>query len=709
MAEKFFQGSLYLLLVTGFCALATTGKLDSISVALVGLALLLRGYHLLKGRNATMSERWTTLFTLIYFAFYGLDYFFLSQGFVSATVHMVLFIMVVKIFSVHRERDLVYLAVIAFLMVLAAAVLTVDTAFLITFFFFTLTSVTTFVTMEMRRSEREPQVIAVSPASENRFNRAIYGAAALLALFTMVGATVIFFILPRMNMGGYLQSLGAQGEFVSGFSDSVSLGGIGRIQQSNATVMHVQVLRGVLPADVKWRGVALANFDGRRWTNPGHDVVLLQPLRNIPLDLRSVHVIPGLPLFSSMARRSTLAYRVVMEPIGSDIFFLASTPVKVSGYYREVGVSIDGSVTKQADARTIDVYEGEADTTDPAPVVRDSSSQKYRHEISATYLELPPRLDPRIPALAREITKDLHSNYAKAKAIETYLHNKLGYTLDLPGEEADPLANFLFNRKKGHCEYFASSMAIMLRTLGIPTRVINGFRGGEYNDLNRTYIIRGRDAHSWLEAYFPEYGWVTFDPTPSVPIQTGTDAWSRLALYLDALHQMWREWIINYDYSHQARLGSEISSGANSVQNRLVHWYKRKYWQILRRVKGMRGGLSSGGMVLICLLALTIIGLPFVPRAWRSIRRNRLLRNPQRAPGAAASLWYARLLKLMARRGFRKEPSETPAEFAAAIGNPEIQKDVVVFTEHYERARFADSAEDATLLPELYEEIAGKK
>lgn len=708
MAEKFFQGSLYLLLVTGFSALASTGKLESISVALVGLALLLRGYHLLKGRNVVISERWTSFFTLIYFAFYGLDYFFLSQGFISATVHMVLFIMVVKIFSVHRERDLVYLGVLSFLMVLAAAVLTVDTAFLITFFLFTLTSVTTFVTMEMRRSEREPHIIAVSPASENRFNRAIYGAAAVLAIFTLAGATVIFFILPRMNMGGYLQSLGAQGEFVTGFSDSVNLGGIGRIQQSNATVMHVQVLRGVLPAQVKWRGVALANFDGRRWSNPSHDFSLLQPLRNIPLDLRSLHVVPSLALYSSVARRSTLAYRVVMEPIGSDIFFLASTPLKLTGYYREVAVSMGGSITKSSDGRTIDVYEGEADTSDPAPLVRDSTSQRYPGEIRETYLGLPARLDPRIPALAKQITKDLDSNYAKARAIETYLRNTLGYTLDLPGEEADPLANFLFTRRKGHCEYFASSMAIMLRTLGIPSRVINGFRGGEFNDLNRTYIIRGRDAHSWLEAYFPEYGWVTFDPTPSVPAETG-DAWSRLALYMDALHQMWREWVINYDYSHQARLSSEISSGANSLQNRIFRWYKRKYWQMVRRVKGMQGGLSSGGMVLICLLALTIIGLPFVPRAWRSIRRNRLLRNPQRAPGAAASLWYGRLLKLMARRGISKAPSETPAEFAAAIPNPEIQKDVVVFTEFYERARFADSAEDAARLPELYEQIAGKK
>jgi protein-glutamine gamma-glutamyltransferase len=709
IAEKFFQGSLYILLVTGFCALATTGKLDPISLALVGYALLLRGYHLLRGRNVVISERWTSFLTLLYFVFYALDYFLLSQSFVSATVHMVLFIMVVKIFSVHRDRDLVYLAVLSFLMVLAAAVLTVDTVFLITFSLFMLTAITTFVSMEMRRSEREPRIIAVSPASENRFNRSIYGAASLLAIFTLAGATIIFFILPRMNMGGYLQSLGAQGDFVSGFSDSVRLGGIGKIQQSNAAVMHVQVLGGVLPGDVKWRGVALANFDGRRWSNPSHDVAMLQPLHDTPLDLRSLHVTTGVPLYSWVAHRPTLTYRVVMEPVGSYVFFLASTPLKINAAYPEVAISIGGSISKWGDTRTIDVYTGEADTSDPASLVRDSTSQDYPAGIAVTYLGLPSRLDPRIPALAETVTKSATSNYSRAKSIETYLRNNLGYTLELPGEEADPLANFLFERKKGHCEYFASSMAIMLRTLGIPSRVINGFRGGEYNDLNRTYIIRGRDAHSWVEAYFPEYGWVTFDPTPAVPGLSGNDAWGRLALYMDALHQVWREWVINYDFSHQARISAEISSGTSSLQSRIYRWYRRKYWQLLWRIKGMRGGLSSGGVVSLCLLALVIIALPFVPGAWRSIRRHRLLRNPQYAPGTAAGLWYARMLKLMARRGIRKAPAETPAEFASAIADPEVQKDVIVFTEYYERARFADSAEDAMRLPELYADLAAKK
>src|SRR5215470_9591807 len=124
--ERFFQWSLYLLLLTGFAALMGTGKLDFPSMALVIPALLLRGYFLLRRKDVLLPERWGNYLTIIYLAFYAADYFYFSQSFVGATVHLVLFSLVVKVFSVRRYRDLVYLIALSFMMVLAAAVLTVD-------------------------------------------------------------------------------------------------------------------------------------------------------------------------------------------------------------------------------------------------------------------------------------------------------------------------------------------------------------------------------------------------------------------------------------------------------------------------------------------------------------------------------------------------------------------------------------------------------
>ncbi|HET9839366.1 MAG TPA: DUF3488 and transglutaminase-like domain-containing protein [Candidatus Angelobacter sp.] len=723
-AERFFQWSLYLLVVVGFTALMGTNKLDLPSLALVLPALLLRGCLLLMRKSFTISERWTSTLTIVYFAFYAADYFYVSQSFLDATVHMVLFSMVVKVFSVRRDRDLLYLAVLSFLMVLAAAVLTVDTLFLLTFSLFILVAIATFISMEMRRSERETLAAGVPPQQDVKFHSALAAVSTILGVLTLAGAALIFFILPRVNSSGFLRSLGVQGAMMSGFSQEVSLGGIGQIQQSSNVVMHVQVLDGKLPENIKWRGIALANFDGQRWYNTT-EVPTFHGLYNSPLDLTHISNFSFYSDVQSVPHLPNLSYRVVMEPMGLNLFFLAPAPLKINGNYSVLEIKSDGSIfnTRPAEGsgaasesdngQGVGVYTAEADTRDPEPYVRDSNSREYPPRVAILYLQRPARLDPRIAQLARQVTASAESNYGRAKAVEQYLHNNFGYTLELPGmREADPLAHFLFERKKGHCEYFASSMTIMLRTLGIPSRVINGFRGGEYNDLTGSYIVREKDAHSWVEAYFPEYGWVTFDPTPGGPGSAPATGWSRVALYMDALRQMWREWIVNYDFSHQLRLRTEISAQTGHVQSSLRMWFLRKYRQIVRLTAEWQRkleALSPAEMALCCVLVGLLLAAPFMPRAWRSYQRRRMLRNPERAPRTAASFWYMRMLKMMARRGLRKEPSQTPEEFAASITDPRIQSAVELFTQHYEKARFAESIEDALRLPQLYEEMAGRK
>src|SRR5205814_543603 len=152
-------------------------------------------------------------------------------------------------------------------------------------------------------------------------------------------------------------------------------------------------------------------------------------------------------------------------------------------------------------------------------------------EIRDQYLQLP-LLDPRIPALAREMTAGQRSVRERARAIESHLQRDYGYTLELPKQTVpDPLAYFLFSRKKGHCEYFASAMAVMLRTVGIPSRLATGFQSGMYNPLSDLWVVRASDAHSWVEAWIPGYGWATFDPTPADP--GGFALVDRVNLYID--------------------------------------------------------------------------------------------------------------------------------------------------------------------------------
>src|SRR5581483_6406514 len=265
--ERYFQVSLFLLLITGYVTLAGTGKLDIVSVLFVLAALAVRGFQLARQREFVIPESWTTAFTLVYVLIYAVDYFLISRDFVASTVHLVLFGMVVKVFSVHRDRDLLYLGVLSFLMVLASSVLTVNTVFLGGFALFLCVAIATFISFEMRRTARvadKIQALSEVPAKPRPgmqgVNTALARTAVVLALLILLGATALFYALPRKTVG-YLGSFARGNDPVSGFRDTVQLGQIGRIQQSAQIVMHVQLSGEHASFDGKFRGAVLSHFD----------------------------------------------------------------------------------------------------------------------------------------------------------------------------------------------------------------------------------------------------------------------------------------------------------------------------------------------------------------------------------------------------------------------------------------------------------------
>src|SRR3984893_14271536 len=195
--NNYFELSIYLLVLMGFGTLASTGGLDLLTILLVGTALALRGYLLAKRRRIVISERWTTPLTIAYFVFYAADYFLLSRNFLPATVHLVLFAVVVRTFSLRRDRDYTMLAILAFLMVLASAVLTVDSVFLFFFAAFMLMAVVTFVLMEMKRSGRTARFQARHSRDAYEHRRLAFSLARItpaLVLMILAGAAGVFFL-----------------------------------------------------------------------------------------------------------------------------------------------------------------------------------------------------------------------------------------------------------------------------------------------------------------------------------------------------------------------------------------------------------------------------------------------------------------------------------------------------------------------------------
>jgi protein-glutamine gamma-glutamyltransferase len=705
--QRYFEVALYLLVVCGFGTVVSTGGLDAPTVLLVGAALLFRGYLVATRRTLLIPESWTTTLTLGYVAFYLADYFVFSGVFVSATVHLVLFVMVVRLFSAKRDRDYYFLAVISFLMVLAAAVLTVDSTFLLAFAAFMLMAVVTCILMEMRRAAAKATVRAKSSSDDLAYRQMAFslaGASPVLAFLIMLGAAAIFFVLPRVS-NGYLSTFARSREISTGFSDQVQLGQIGEIQQSNALVMHIQIDGDPHGSyDLKWRGVALNVFDGKTWSNPHaqHVVASLGGgrfllLQNGAYGKRLQPASPARPIH----------YRVLMEPLVSNVFFLAPIARLLQGNYSLLSMDNGDAVFDLDPEHPVGRYEATSDIAQPSPSELRAAAYDYPPGMLLTYLQLPP-VDGRVVSLAKQITASADNNYDKAAAVELYLRTNFGYTLQLPRTVArDPVANFLFERKQGHCEYFASAMAIMLRTLGIPSRVVNGFRTGEFNDLTSQYLVRASNAHSWVEAYFPGYGWMSFDPTPAAPAQMHT-GWSRSMLYLDAMASFWREWVINYDAGHQYNLGRQATRDGLAWFQRARNWARRHHEALLavarrtqRTVSGspVQWSLAGGAIALLLVLAAN------ARRLSRAFRNRRLAARPEKSPSLAATIWYERMTRMLARKGWCKSPAQTPAEFLTCIQDDAMREPVTKFTQHYESARFGDSAEDAQRLPELYEEI----
>jgi protein-glutamine gamma-glutamyltransferase len=271
-------------------------------------------------------------------------------------------------------------------------------------------------------------------------------------------------------------------------------------------------------------------------------------------------------------------------------------------------------------------------------------------------------------------------------------------------------------RRSGHCEYFAAAMTVMLRTLGIPARYVGGFLPGEYNDVARDFIVRASDAHTWVEVYFPGYGWLTFDPTP------GGDArraglLSRISMYWDWFQFTWNEWVINYDFFHQVTLAQNFQRSSRDFTERAQRWYREKQREtfafLIRldtRFEGSRYFLPSL-LSLFVMLLLFLRGRPliaYVMARWR-LRSSRT----GNLTASLAALEYREMLRLLEKRGWKKAPSQTALEFAAAIPAPDLSAPVAQLTQLYQLARFGDhsapAAQMASLLRSLRELLRGRK
>ncbi|MGH9789485.1 MAG: transglutaminase TgpA family protein [Candidatus Acidiferrales bacterium] len=706
--HRYFEVSLFCLVTVGFLAVASTGGLDPVSTIVVPMALIAKALRYRGRREPELSPETVRTLTILYFPFFAIDFFLISggglEGLIPALSRLVLFLTVVNIFSARSNRDYLWLTVIAFMLILAAATLTVDLVFLVFFFFFLIVGISTFVSFEIKRGMERAQSapVPVGTPLGRRLERSLATTSGVVAVSTLLLSTIFFFLLPRVT-AGYMGSYGLQPEQISGFSTEVTIGEIGSIKRNPAVVLRVraeenpQQLQGL-----KWRGIALSQFDGHRWTTHTRSASVIggsfeETFEVPPLPFRDPPAVAGLAL-----RR--VRYRVMVEPISTNAIFAATVPMEIRGRFRALGQDEMGTLWNLRPNYSVQGYDVVSGLSRPAAGAMRAATADYSEEIRQLYLQLP-KIDPRVAELAQQQTEGFDNNYDKAKSLERYLSSQFGYTLDLPAEpEDDPIASFLFVRRRGHCEYFAAAMAVMLRTQGIPSRLVNGFLTGEYNDVGENYIVRASDAHTWVEVYFPGVGWAEFDPTPPDPNAPGRTWWTRMSYYLDAVDLWWDEWVIDYDLVHQRLLAEDVR-GTLSQSWRARRWLRQQRRDASRRLNATLDAVMDSPFTLPVVLVLAI-GVVAVARGRELYAWGRgfwLLRGngSRRLTAGEATLLYERLLATLRRKGFPRGPAQTPLEFAESLPAADLSAPVAEFTRLYNQARFGEQAPETSRLGEL--------
>jgi transglutaminase-like putative cysteine protease len=487
----------------------------------------------------------------------------------------------------------------------------------------------------------------------------------LILIFAL--ALPLFLIAPRSGAAALTRSGGGLSSFI-GFSESVTLGQIGTLKQDDGLVMRVRVVDQT-PRELRWRGVALDEFTGKAWKKSA------QARQNGPVDEKG-----GLFRFDRVRSIDRLTRQTFfLEPLESPVLFAAPRVVGIQGDLPFVRIDAEGSIqSRRRDFERI-MYTAISDTNEPR--MDELRADRNPYPISFyRYLQLPDYVDPRIESLATAIVlrANASNRYDTAKAIETHLQTQYAYTLEMKAGGPDPLSDFLFNVKTGHCEYYSTAMAVLLRTRGIAVRVVNGFLPGEYNEAAGAYTVRQSDAHSWVEVYFPETdAWVTFDPTPSAgrvePVRTGLSA--QLQKYAEALELLWFQYVVGYDKQEQRSL-------ATSLHNQVFD-YARTLTNLLETVKSYLTGK-------VLVFAIGVLGVAFVgfvvlfgKRALLWVRTG-AIRTSEEGRTYSNVQFYERLISLMEQRGVSRDRHLTPLEFAKTLKSNEA----LLITRAYNRVRF---------------------
>ena len=522
----------------------------------------------------------------------------------------------------------------------------------------------------------------------------------LLSLPIFVFTAVLFLAFPRFGVSFLLLNQ-PTAERLTGFSDSVDLAAVGTIHTDHSIALRVHIPNVPDPPPARialyLRGTAFDTFSGTAWSR--------SRTTRVPVDITDgiaeLRRIPN--------HESDIVVSYELEPMEPRVLFIPQNAAAIRikprgipliGNRVEVLKGPDSEYTYQSSDQRGISYQAYLPPSNYNP------TETMPPDVLQRYLALPYITD-RTKKLTLDWTETAETPFQKAKAVESHLQNDYHYSLSSSsGASADPLDHFLFESRKGHCEFFSTAMAVMLRYLGIPTRSIAGFAAGTYNRFGSYYTVRQADTHSWIEAYFTEQGWIRFDPTPPAATQPELDQHTTIATLidmLDALGDSWERRVVRYDTQQQIWL-------LRAIPRTMLH-SRNTVNSAISAITPIGGFTSQPATLTASILVACVAATAGLILRRRSKKRAQKLARPEeperKATALAATELYKKLQNAMTHANIQRDPGTPPlrhAELLVQNNHPSAQA-IYLITNAYLNARFGDDTLSDNELNRLTEMI----
>jgi len=739
-----FRPTLFTVVILGMTGFAWASQ--SPVTWVIAIALVMLNFWLVRTERYKPLPRYlANTLTLILLAIGARDVLLVgSGGAVLAIGRFLVFVQIIKLFEIRANRDYAQLLVLSLLLMVAASISTASLLFgimLLCYLFISLYSCLLFhlkVESDMAKAtlaDSQQEVSSATLRQDQRWlSRSMRKLTGLVASVSITSAVLVFIFCPR-GSGGMMAGFQFRGsQALVGISDSVQFQDVAKISQSDEKVAEVHVWRNNAPVNgtetILLRGSTFDVYtgngssgsapwlwrrsfpsDGPTPVEKGHEIVnedafnvgdnIVQTIRLQPTGTHALFSMAGAYRFEPLIAKKFDQFIFNRRDQTLHTFDVIYQPI-------EYKVTSNGVLTGDPTYEPLHVLPREGDRLLPTHSVIDPKIADFakRPEVSGS--------DNQGPLAARRgaNTRVSALDEAIARNIEHYLQSQFAYTLDLSDARKimrgqDPVVAFLYDLKRGHCEYFAGAMTLMCQSLGMQARLVVGFKCDEFNTFDGGYYqVRQSHAHAWVEVLVPDPSdpnpqkgiWKTFDPTSGR--EDGTrivTAWMRTRHFLDFLEYKWANSVIGYD-------GALSESVGASAMTRFVNAAERTQFAATDLHKFLDGAsfmsLSSSIIAIVIglmVVAIFIFTIYFLYDRWRLRRRAARIGLDSLSPAdqlrfARQLGFYAELMRLLERRRIVRPRHQTPLEFSASLTflSNEAYSTVHRLTRIFYRIRFGD-------------------